>query len=180
MQIDGLRLTPQQEQKAREEVYKFIVANKGKLDPQFFTVRKFGEVMKQVQKDFAVQEAVQNDPTLSDTVGTGKGWKKTALNVLNKAEENDIEKAESSFSKKIKNLPKETQEAMAKIKKNHPEIYSQLWGDEVLDILNRDDAVEEENPKKKAKGKKNKTEEDVEKSFFDGMNIDEAENLIFG
>ena len=69
---------------------------------------------------------------------------------------------------------------MAKIKKNHPEIYSQLWGDEVLDILNRDDSVEEENPKKKAKGKKNKTEEDVEKSFFDGMNIDEAENLIFG
>ena len=180
MQIDGLKLSPQQEQKAREEVYKFIVANKSKLDPQFFTVRKFGEVMKQVQKDFAVQEAIQDDPTLEDTVGTGRGWKKTALSILNKAEENDIEKAESSFSKKIKNLPKETQEAMAEIKKNHPEIYSQLWGDEVLDILNRDDDVEEENPKKKAKGKKNKTEEDVEKSFFDGMNIDEAENLIFG
>ena len=180
MQIDGLQLSPQQEQKAREEVYRFIVANKGKLHPQFFTVRKFGEVMKQVQKDFATQAAVQNDPTLADVIGTGKGWKKMALNVLNKAEENDIEKAESSFSKKIKNLPKETQEAMAKIKKNHPEIYSQLWGDEALDILNRDDSVEEENPKKKVKGKKNKTEEDVEKSFFDGMNIDEAENLIFG
>ena len=174
IQIDGLKLSPQQEQKAREEVYKFIVANKSKLDPQFFTVRKFGEVMKQVQKDFAVQEAIQNDPTLVDTLGTGKGWKKTALSILNKAKENDIEKAESSFSKKIKNLPKETQEAMAEIKKNHPEIYSQLWGDEVLDILNRDDDVEEENPKKK------ESKEDVEKSFFDGMNIDEAENLIFG
>ena len=69
---------------------------------------------------------------------------------------------------------------MAEIKKNHPEIYSQLWGDEVLDILNRDDDVEEENPKKKAKDKKNESEEDVEKSFFDRMNIDEAENLIFG
>lgn len=161
MKISGLNMNSNDEMKAREEVYNFIVDNKDKIDPRFFTVRKFSEAMNAIAKDYKVKN-VQDNAVMSDLVGKKVDWKSSVLQMLKKGEEIDIIKGDF-FEQKMKDLPKNTKKLMIKMNKDNPEMFKKLFGDKVLKIISDDSDDENDN---------------VEKSFDDSMTIKEAEELI--
>lgn len=172
MGIDGLKMPPSVEDKAREEVFQFIKANKDKLDPAKFTVRKFREIMVEVQNEFIRTQHSKNNAQIASLVGSGRGWQKKAMGVLNKADEElDIMKAEGvEATPAFKKMPKEAKKKLADIKKKNPKLFDELFGKRALAILDNDDEPSDD-----------MEEEDTEKgNDFDSMSLAEAEELLLG
>lgn len=172
MGIDGLNMPPSVEDKAREEVFQFIKANKDKLDPAKFTVRKFREIMVEVQNEFIRTQHSKNNAQIASLVGSGRGWQKKAMGVLNKADEElDIMKAEGvEATPAFKKMPKEAKKKLADIKKKNPKLFDELFGKRALAILDNDDEPSDD-----------MEEEDTEKgNDFGSMSLAEAEELLLG
>lgn len=181
MQIDGLTMAPDDEKQAREEAYQFIVDNKDKLDPAKFSVRKFREIMVEIQSDAIGDRASQNNAQIRTLIGdrSGKTWKRKALSILNKAEEDIFEKASSAPTKEVK-------DKLAEIRKKNPDLYKKLFGDITPDQGSKR-AVKEvkENSGEEVIEKKEETETDaqVTKAFeaqLGDMSVQEAENILLG
>ena len=172
MGIDGLKMPPSVEDKAREEVFQFIKANMDKLDPAKFTVRKFREIMVEVQNEFIRNQHSKNNAQIASLVGSGRGWQKKAMGVLNKADEElDIMKADGvEATPAFKKMPKEAKKKLADIKKKNPKLFDELFGKRALAILDNDDEPSDD-----------MEEEDTEKgNDFGSMSLAEAEELLLG
>lgn len=169
MEIAGLTMSPSDEAKAREEAFQFIVDNKDKLDPAKFSVRKFREVMVEIQSDIKGSEAAKNNAQIRALIGdrTGKTWKRKALQILNKAQEAEIEKAGGNPTKEVKSKLEE-------IKRKNPKLYKELFGG-ITPEQGAKRAVKEE------KVDKEETEEEVTKAFEESlgdMSMSEAEEIL--
>lgn len=169
MEIAGLTMSPKDEATAREEAFQFIVDNKDKLDPAKFSVRKFREVMVEIQSDMKGAEASKNNAQIRALIGdrTGKSWKRKALSILNKAEEVTIEKAHGNPTSEVKSK-------LEQIKKNNPKLYEELFGNITPDQGSKR-AVKEEKEEKK------ETDEEVKKAFEEtlvDMTVYDAENIL--
>lgn len=169
MEIAGLTMSPSDEAKAREEAFQFIVDNKDKLDPAKFSVRKFREVMVEIQSDIKGSEASKNNAQIRALIGdrTGKTWKRKALQILNKAEDDVFEKAKSNPSKEVKSKLEE-------IKRNNPKLYKELFG-ALTPEQGTKRAIKEE------KENREETDEEVKKAFEDSisdMSVSEAEEIL--
>lgn len=169
MEIAGLTMSSSDEAKAREEAFQFIVDNKDKLDPAKFSVRKFREVMVEIQSDIKGSEAAKNNAQIRALIGdrTGKTWKRKALQILNKAQEAEIEKAGGNPTKEVKSKLEE-------IKRKNPKLYKELFGG-ITPEQGAKRAVKEE------KVDKEETEEEVTKAFEESlgdMSMSEAEEIL--
>lgn len=185
MDLPGLTLSPSDEAKAREEVYHFIVDNKDKLDPAKFTVRKFREVMTEVQSEFIQASVAKNNAAIKNLINEKKGgeWRKTALKTLNKAEDVILGTADDLFEKAAVVVPESKVEgALKKILANDPKAYKELFGDlKPKEMAKR--AVEQAKEDPEGVDIENEeTEEEVAKAFCNtlgDMTIEEAESILF-
>lgn len=169
MEIAGLTMSPQEEANAREEAFQFIVDNKDKLDPAKFSVRKFREVMVEIQSDIKGSEAAKNNAQIRALIGdrTGKTWKRKALQILNKGEEADFEKAGGNPAGEVKSKLEE-------IKRNKPELYKKLFGNITPEQGSKRALKQEEEEKEE-------TDEEVKKAFEESlgeMSVEEAEEIL--
>lgn len=168
MGVDGLKISGEDEKKARKEVYDFILENRDQLDPAKFTVRKFRDVLIEVQSDIIRQSMSKKSSRIADIVGTGRGWKAKALRTLNKSNFDELNWNDSSFFEKAgeKKIPKEVKKKMEEIKKKNPSRFKELFGERALDTL---------------LGGEN--DEEVKKSFIDeigDISLEEAEDILLG
>lgn len=172
MEIDGLTMSPDQEKDAREEAYQFIVDNKDKLDPAKFSVRKFREIMVEIQSDLVGSNASKHNAQIRGLIGDrGKTtWKRKAMTILNKGEDDVFEKAGGEPSAEVKAKLKE-------IKKKNPKLYSELFGSMTPEQGTKramNNPIEETEEVEE-------TEEEVKKAFEDSlgdMTISEAEDIL--
>ena len=169
MEIDGLNLGSD-EAKLREEAYQFILDNKDKLDPAKFTVRKFRDVMLEIQKVRRRNKFSSTSSMASSLVGPGRDWRKTALAILNKAKDDELNKAKDELNKEIEEEGfgnerpiQKVKDKIEKLRKKNPKLVNQLFGD--ADI---DESDEEDN---------NETEKAYQIDFED-MSLKDAENLL--
>ena len=172
MEIDGLTMSADEEKQAREEAYQFIVDNKGKLDPAKFSVRKFREIMVEIQSDLVGSSASKNNAQIRGLIGDrgSKTWKRKAMAILNKGEEDIFEKAGGKPSEEVKSKLKE-------IKKKNPKLYSQLFGSMTPEQGTKramNNPVEETEEVEE-------TDEEVKKAFMDSlgdMSMEDAEAIL--
>lgn len=165
MEINGLDLDPKEEAKAREEVFHFIIDNKDKLDPAKFTVRKFRDVMLDVQGEKKRNKYASQSAAMAKLVGTGRGWQKTALATLNKAQDEDLSDDNSvgDSDKRYNKVGKGLAKKIKELRKKNPKLADTLFG-KVFD--KKTDEEEEEET------------DETEKAFNDEMSIEEAEDIL--
>lgn len=171
MEIDGLDLGSD-EAKLREEVYQFILDNKDKLDPAKFTVRKFRDVMLDIQKARRRNKYSSTSSMASYLLGSGRDWHKTALTTLNKAEDDELNKETEEEEVGEKRPTQKVKDKIEKLKKKNPKLANQLFGDAAADHFDDtdiDESDEEDN------------DDETEKAYqidFGDMSLKDAENLL--
>ena len=169
MTIDGLSLSPKEEEQAREEAYQFILDNQDKLDPAKFTVRKFRDIMLDIQSTKRREQFAGTSATAASLVGSNKqDWKKIAMKSLNKAQEDELNKEEdneSGYKKPTGKLKKKIDE----LRKKNPKLAEQLFGEGAAD---QTDSNSFSNP----------SDDEAEKALLNdfGMSTEEAESLLLG
>ena len=169
MTIDGLSLSPKEEEQAREEAYQFILDNQDKLDPAKFTVRKFRDIMLDIQSTKRREQFAGTSATAASLVGSKKqDWKKIAMKSLNKAQEDELNKEEdneSGYKKPTGKLKKKIDE----LRKKNPKLVEQLFGAGAAD---QTDSNSFSNP----------SDDEAEKALLNdfGMSTEEAESLLLG
>ena len=172
MPIEGLNIPASKQQSIRQEVFDFIKQNADKLDPSKFTPRKFGEVIKEVHKDINKQNYAARSATIAKLTGASnanKTWQKKAMNILNKADEDELNDNNDSANKdKDKKNNPAVKKRMELIKKRNPQLYEKLWGKKVLDFFGGSDEDSDDE------------EDSAEKGMQDEMSLTEAENLLLG
>ena len=166
-----------EEQEIRQKLFDIITDNVDKLDPDKFTVRKFTEALDYIDGVVATNKQAEESDDAEELFGSTVNWEREVLNILNKAEETDIEKALPPYSvtKKIdvSEMDDVAKKKMLEFHKKNPKEFAELFGDEVLKIINNKsekDVVED------------KDEEEVKKAFQDSigeMSLNEAEDIIF-
>lgn len=166
-----------EEQEIRQKLFDIITDNVDKLDPDKFTVRKFTEALDYIDGIVATNKQAEESDDAEELFGGTVNWEREVLNILNKAEETDIEKALPPYSvtKKIdvSEMDDTAKKKMLEFHKKNPKEFAELFGDEVLKIINgksEKDVVED------------KDEEEVKKAFQDSigeMSLNEAEDIIF-
>lgn len=152
IEIPGI--TDAEEKQIRQEIFDYIVKNKNKLDPQKFTVRKFIDVYEKVAEE---KEAERMAATSADAAEDfePEDWRDSALNILNKAKEDDLTSYNVAFY--------------------DPE---DDWDDDEKERLKPylkklDSESEDENNTESIKDDKK-----IKKGIFDDMSLFEAENLL--
>lgn len=162
-------MTKQEEEQLRDDIFNYIVDNKNKLDPGKFTVRKFIDVYEKAAEEYMISHLSQTSQSASDDFGDSEDWRDSALEILNKGEEDELDKAEGTDDLAFTDptdgvdLTPEEKKALKKIDKeggNQP--------DETLD--DREQEEERENDEKTKK---------IKKSIMDDMSLEDAENLLF-
>ena len=160
--------TPQEEQNIRQEIYDTILANRDKIDPDKFTVRKFIELLELADGIIETNKKSEENDALGGLFGGKKDWRRSVIRELNKAESIYIEKSvEEDFAEMDDASKKKLKE---RFKKN-PKVCGELFGDEIIKLLNSDEVTEED-----------ETEKEVKKALEDSlgsMTIEEAEDIIF-
>lgn len=157
--------TPQNEDMIREKVFKIIVNNKDKIDPDKFTVRKFTEALEEVDGILSTNKMIDEDDSASELFGGKKSWDRAVIQILNKANSYD------ELSKSVTSDDAMSKESVAKLKKMYekdPEGTVDLFGKKVIEIINSDTDTEEE-----------QTDEEVIKAMMNEMSVEEAEALLF-
>ena len=169
MEIDGLDLGSD-ESKIRKEVYQFIVANKDKLDPAKFTVRKFRDIMLDIQKERRRSSFSGTSSLAASLLGKGKDWRKVALANLNKAKDDEFQTEDENEELGFKRPSEKVKDKIEKLKKKNPKLANQLFGEGVADHDDSDlDNEEEDN------------DDETEKAYqidFGDMSLKDAENLL--
>ena len=166
-----------EEQEIRQKLFDIITDNVDKLDPDKFTVRKFTEALDYIDGVVTTNKQVEESDAAKELFGDVINWEREVINILNKAEETDIEKALPPYSvtKKIdvSEMDETAKKKMLEFYKKNPNGFVDLFGDEILEIINgksEEDVVED------------KDEEEVKKAFQDSigeMSLNEAEDIIF-
>lgn len=166
-----------EEQEIRQKLFDIITDNVDRLDPDKFTVRKFTEALDYIDGVVATNKQAEESDDAEDLFGTAVNWEREVINILNKAEETDIEKALPPYSVTknidVSEMDEVAKKKMLKFYKKNPNEFAELFGDEVLNIINgksEKDVVEDMD------------EEEVKKAFQDSigeMSLNEAEELIF-
>ena len=113
--------------------------------------------------------AEEND-AFGDLFGGEKDWRRSIIKELNKAEDIDIEK---SAEEDLAEMDETSKKKMKECFKKNPKICKELFGDEIIKLLNSDKVAESE---------EKETEEEVKKALEDSlgnMTIEEAEDVIF-
>lgn len=162
--------SPQEEQDIRQELYDTILANRDKIDPNKFTVRKFSELLELADTIISTNKQAEENDALGDLFGGKKDWRRSVIKELNKAEDIDIEK---SAEEDLAEMDETSKKKMKECFKKNPKVCKELFGDEIIKLLNSDKAVESE---------EEETEEEVKKALEDSlgsMTIEEAEDIIF-
>jgi hypothetical protein len=166
-----LSVDPAEEAKIREKLYQTIKANRDELDPDKFTVRKFEEALEYID---SIEDTNRNadDDEGQRLYGDKVDWTKTIVrDVLNKAVEADV--LEKGVYEEIEELgDEESRKSMIALYKKNPKRARELFGDDVLEVLNG---------KKDKKEKKEESEEKITKSFMDSlgdMSLEEAEQIL--
>lgn len=162
--------TPQEEQDIRQELYDTILANRDKIDPNKFTVRKFSELLELADTIISTNKQAEENDALGDLFGGKKDWRRSVIKELNKAEDIDIEK---SAEEDLAEMDETSKKKMKECFKKNPKVCKELFGDEIIKLLNSDKAAESE---------EKETEEEVKKALEDSlgsMTIEEAEDIIF-
>lgn len=163
----------QDEAKIRKELFNFIKANKGKLDPAKFTVRKFEEALKYI--DANEKRGKYTDDESKELFGEKEDWRKYIINdVLNKGEtESDIEKGVFESTKETTSkMGEKSKKKILELYKKDPEEAIEMFGKEIISILNGS---------KDEKSDSEEGEEEVVKAFMgdlNGMSIEEAEEIL--
>lgn len=171
MEIDGLDLG-QDEGKLRKEAYQFIIDHKDQLDPAKFTVRKFREIMLNIQSAKRRNQFSGTSATAAKVLGNRQvDWRKTALSILNKANDDELNKEETEKEEVGEKRPTErVKQKIAKLKKKNPKLANQLFGDAAADHFDDTDIDDE-------------SDEETEKSLqvdFGDMTLQDAEDLLLG
>lgn len=166
-----LSVDPAEEAKIREKLYQTIKANRDELDPDKFTVRKFEEALEYID---SIEDTNRNadDDEGQRLYGDKVDWTKTIVrDVLNKAVDADV--LEKGVYEEIEELgDEESRKAMIALYKKNPKRARELFGDDVLEVLNG---------KKSKKEKKEESEEKITKSFMDSlgdMSLEDAEQIL--
>lgn len=160
--------TPQEEQDVRQELYDTILENRDKIDPNKFTVRKFTELLQLADTIILTNKRAEESDNFVDMFGDEKDWRRSVIKELNKAEDIDIEK---SAEEDLAEMDETSKKKMKECFKKDPKGCKELFGDEILRLLNSEDEESEE-----------ETEEEVKKALEDSlgsMTIEEAEDIIF-
>ena len=169
MNIDGLDLGSD-EAKLREEAYQFILDNKDKLDPAKFTVRKFRDIMLDIQSARRRNQFSGSSAMASQLVGSGRDWRKVAMVSLNKADDDELNKESEEEEVGEKRPTDRVKQKIAKLKKKNPKLANQLFGDAAADHFDDTD-IDDESDKK--------TEKSLQVDFGD-MSLKDAEDLLLG
>lgn len=164
--------TKQEEDDFRQKVYDTIIDNVDKIDPMKFTVRKFSEMLREVA---AVKKASKKSEESAEfeALFGGKGssslkWRNQIIKMLNKAEENEIEKSHSQ--EVFDNLSDDAIAAFKRKLAKDPDKFKELFGEKLVKFLKTKKDVNESEEVSKA---------DVE-DMCKGMSVEEAENILLG
>lgn len=164
--------TKQEEDDFRQKVYDTIIDNVDKIDPMKFTVRKFSEMLREVA---AVKKASKKSEESAEfeALFGGKGssslkWRNQIIKMLNKAEENEIEKSHSQ--EVFDNLSDDAIAAFKRKLAKDPDKFKELFGEKLVKFLKTKKDVKESEEVSKA---------DVE-DMCKGMSVEEAENILLG
>lgn len=162
------------EKQLRKDIFDYIVDNKDKLDPRSFTVRKFAALYEKAAEEINAAEAASQSASAADDM-TPEDWRESALDILNKGENNEPLNVNMAFHDPEDDLTEEEKRKFAKIFKKIDTDdgweFNETSGDEKEDAA--DDKV---TSKKKTKKKKIKKAVDIDL----GMSLSEAENLLLG
>lgn len=162
------------EKQLRKDIFDYIVDNKDKLDPRSFTVRKFAALYEKAAEEINAAEAASQSASAADDM-TPEDWRESALDILNKGENNEPLNVNMAFHDPEDDLTEEEKRKFAKIFKKIDTDdgweFNETSGDEKEDAA--DDKV---TSKKKTKKKKIKKAIDIDL----GMSLSEAENLLLG
>lgn len=161
VEIPGISLS--EEKQIREDIFNFIVEHKNRLDPAKFTVRKFIDVYEKIAQE---KEAELIAKTSADAAADfePEDWRETALEILNKAQNNELYNYDVAFYDPEEDWTEEQKEEFERISKK-------------LDSESNDDFIDDEEPKEKPVRKKSKKNK-IQKSLFDDMSLSEAEDLL--
>lgn len=155
-----------EEKQIREDIFNYIAEHKNKLDPAKFTVRKFIDVYEKIAQEKEAEEIASTSADAADDFEP-EDWRDSALEILNKAEDSDeLYNYDVAFHDPEDDWPEEEKKELSTLVKK---IDSEEENDELEDELITG------KPNKKSKNK-NK----VQKSLFNDMSLEDAENLLLG
>lgn len=159
------------EKKLRQDIFDYIVDNKDKLDPKSFTVRKFAALYEKAAEEINAAEAASQSASAADDM-TPEDWRDSALDILNKGEDNEPLNVNMAFHDPEDDLTEEERKKFAKVFKKIDADdgweFNETKGDE------KEDAADDKATSKKKTKKKIKKSIDVDL----GMSLSEAENLL--
>lgn len=161
------------EKQLRKDIFDYIVDNKDKLDPRSFTVRKFAALYEKAAEEINAAEAASQSASAADDM-TPEDWRESALDILNKGENNEPLNVNMAFHDPEDDLTEEEKRKFAKIFKKIDTDdgweFNETSGDE------KEDAADDKVTSKKKTKKKIKKAVDIDL----GMSLSEAENLLLG
>lgn len=161
------------EKQLRKDIFDYIVDNKDKLDPRSFTVRKFAALYEKAAEEINAADAASQSASAADDM-TPEDWRESALDILNKGENNEPLNVNMAFHDPEDDLTEEEKRKFAKIFKKIDTDdgweFNETSGDE------KEDAADDKVTSKKKTKKKIKKAVDIDL----GMSLSEAENLLLG
>ena len=162
---------PELEKEYRQKAFDIIMDMSDKLDPMTFTVRKFKSIMTKLNNNYLVEKMNGINEDFGHVIGKPKDFERIVVTELEKSMGNEDTYFEKAvFKKEVDALTDKQKEIYKKLYKKDPKTFVELFGKQIIDIING-----------KAKPT-DQTEEEVKKAFenqLGGMTLDEAENLLF-
>ena len=162
---------PELEKEYRQKAFDIIMDMSDKLDPMTFTVRKFKSIMTKLNNNYLVEKMNGINEDFGHVIGKPKDFERIVVTELEKSMGNEDTYFEKAvFKKEVDALTDEQKEIYKKLYKKDPKTFVELFGKQIIDIING-----------KAKPT-DQTEDEVKKAFenqLGGMTLDEAENLLF-
>lgn len=167
---------PKLEKEYRQKAFDIIMDMSDKLDPMNFTVRKFNDIMIDLNSDYAVRKMNDINEDFANYIGTGKDFERIVVTALEKSIGNEKDYFEKAvFKEEYDSLTDSQKEVYKKLYKKNPEKFAELFGLDIIDIINgKKEAVDKS---------KKKTDDEVKKAFeneLGDMTIQEAENILLG
>ena len=162
---------PELEKEYRQKAFDIIMDMSDKLDPMTFTVRKFKSIMTKLNNNYLVEKMNGINEDFGHVIGKPKDFERIVVTELEKSMGNEDTYFEKAvFKKEVDALTDKQKEIYKKLYKKDPKTFVELFGKQIIDIING-----------KAKPT-DQTEDEVKKAFenqLGSMTLDEAENLLF-
>ena len=182
------QFTEDEIQEFRQDVFDYMQEHVTDADPAKFTPRSYINLCKHIAPKWKAGSNARQ--TGKGTIGTTIPWEVSALSII-KANDNDIEKADSIYSKEHMVAVKENLERMMSDAKKSGK-FDKLFGRKAQDAIlfgsqpeDESDGDKKKAEKKKGDGKKSakkaaKKSEEAKKAMDDEMSLQEAEEILFG